>query len=177
MQKVIVASHNPTKIQATRLAFQAMFPSQPFSFESVSVPSDVRAQPLSDAETLQGATNRARNARGAQPDADIWVGLEGGVAIDGEDLWSFAWVVVLTQTLLGRGKTGTVQLPKRVAQLVAQGMELGEADDIVFGRHNSKQAEGAVGLLTAGIIDRTLLYRDAVVFALVPLKNPDLYLA
>jgi inosine/xanthosine triphosphatase len=177
MQKVIVASHNPTKIQATRLGFQSMFPTRPFSFESISVPSGVRAQPLSDAETLQGATHRAHNARHAQPDADIWVGLEGGVAIDGEDLWSFAWVVVLTQTSLGSGKTGTIQLPKQVAQLVAQGMELGEADDIVFGRHNSKQAEGAVGLLTAGTIDRTLLYRDAVVFALIPLKNPEFYLA
>lgn len=38
---------------------------------------------------------------------------------------------------------------------VAGGMELGEADDHVFERSNSKQEDGAVGLLTKGLIDRT----------------------
>ncbi len=176
MTTVVIASHNPVKEQATRQGFQAMFPSQDYSYETVSVFSGVRVQPFSDKETLQGATNRAYNARLAQPDAHIWVGLEGGVEIQGETLWSFAWAVVLTHTLLGQGKTGTVQLPRQVAVLVQQGMELGEADAIVFQRQNSKQAEGAVGLLTGGVIDRTMFYRDAVVLALIPLKNPAFYL-
>jgi len=54
-------------------------------------------------------------------------------------------------------------------------MELGEADDRVFERSNSKQTNGAIGLLTGNVIDRTTLYAPAVVFALIPFKNPELY--
>ena len=54
-------------------------------------------------------------------------------------------------------------------------MELGEADDIVFGQSNSKQKSGAVGLLTGDIIDRKSLYEEAVVLALIPFKNEELY--
>ena len=59
--------------------------------------------------------------------------------------------------------------------LVREGKELGEADDIVFGKENSKQTYGAVGLLTGDVIDRTRFYEDAVVLALIPFRNPDLY--
>jgi non-canonical (house-cleaning) NTP pyrophosphatase len=52
---------------------------------------------------------------------------------------------------------------------------LGEADDRVFSRKNSKQSNGAIGILTNDAIDRTELYIPAVIFALIPFKNPDLY--
>jgi non-canonical (house-cleaning) NTP pyrophosphatase len=51
-------------------------------------------------------------------------------------------------------------------------MELGEADDVVFGRANSKQANGSIGLLTDDTITRTSYYVDAVVMALIPFKKP-----
>jgi non-canonical (house-cleaning) NTP pyrophosphatase len=54
-------------------------------------------------------------------------------------------------------------------------MELGDADDLVFARQNSKQKNGAVGLLTADAIDRLELYIPAVIFALIPFKNPLLF--
>jgi non-canonical (house-cleaning) NTP pyrophosphatase len=41
--------------------------------------------------------------------------------------------------------------------LVESGKELGDADDIVFGKSNSKQQNGAVGILTHDIITRTAL--------------------
>jgi len=59
--------------------------------------------------------------------------------------------------------------------LVRQGVELGEADDRIFGRNNSKQQNGAVGLLTGDAVDRAGLYVPAVIFALIPFKNPELY--
>lgn len=65
-------------------------------------------------------------------------------------------------------------LPQEVASLVRQGVELGIADDRVFGRSNSKQSNGAVGLLTADLIDRQRYYEHAVILALVPFKNVDL---
>ena len=53
-------------------------------------------------------------------------------------------------------------------------MELGHADDQVFKRDNSKQANGAIGILTNNVIDREAYYIHAVIMALVPFKNPAL---
>jgi non-canonical (house-cleaning) NTP pyrophosphatase len=90
-------------------------------------------------------------------------------------LADIAWVVVHSSNGVGYGKTGTFFLPKPVAELVRQGRELGEADDIVFGRVNSKQENGAIGILTRDVIDRKQLYQPAVVMALIPFCNPKLY--
>ena len=88
---------------------------------------------------------------------------------------AFAWVVVLTPRRIGKGRTGAFFLPRKVANLIRQGQELGEADDMVFGRSNSKQDVGAVGLLTGNVVDRARLYEQAVILALVPFKNPEQY--
>jgi inosine/xanthosine triphosphatase len=188
MLRVVVASKNPVNLQAAAAGFARMF-AEPVSVTGISVPSGVSDQPMSDAETLQGALQRVENARAAQPDADYWVGIEGGIAEAGiwppeahpdgsataGDMLAFAWVVVYSQRGLGRGRTGTLCLPPRLAELVRAGKELGEADDIVFGRTNSKQETGAVGLLTGNVIDRAQYYEHAVVLALIPFKNEALY--
>jgi len=67
-------------------------------------------------------------------------------------------------------------LPKKVAALVREGIELGTADDIVFDRKDSKRENGAVGILTGDVMDRAGFYAQAVILALIPFKNLDLYL-
>jgi inosine/xanthosine triphosphatase len=178
LKTIVVASQNPVKIQAVLRGFQCMFLDQEFSVQAVSVPSGVSSQPHSDAETLQGAVNRAAEAARRLPEADFWVGIEGGVGemMKGEVV-AFAWVAVCDSHQMGRGRTGTFYLPPAVTNLIRQGKELGEADDIVFGRTNSKQENGAVGLLTGDVIDRAQLYEHAVILALIPFKNPGLYTA
>jgi len=180
MQKIIVASHNPVKLSATLAGFQRMFPGEEFSVEGVSVGSGVSDQPSTDDETYRGAFNRARNAAEAHPDADYWVGLEGGIEdkeSDGhKEMESFAWMAVRSKDgITGKARTGTFFLAPKVAELIRQGKELGEADDIVFGKTNSKQANGAVGLLTHDVVTRSDYYTEAIIFALIPFKNPDLY--
>ena len=76
MRKIIIASRNPVKIEATRQGFQVMFPGEDFQIEGVSTPSGVSDQPMSSQETMTGATNRARAAQAQQPKADFWVGIE-----------------------------------------------------------------------------------------------------
>ena len=88
---------------------------------------------------------------------------------------TFAWVVILDSSREGKGRSGEFFLPIKVAELVNQGLELGEADDRVFAQHNSKQKNGAVGLLSADAITRAELYIPAVIFALIPFRNPELY--
>lgn len=176
MKTVIVASTNPVKLQGMRRGLARMFPGESFDIQPLAAPSGVSDQPMTSRETLTGASNRACNARAARPDADLWAGIEGGVEEDpAHGLSAFAWVVILSQTREGKGRTGTFFLPPRVAELVRAGKELGEADDIVFGRTNSKQENGAVGLLTGDVIDRAAFYEQAVILGLIPFKNEELY--
>jgi inosine/xanthosine triphosphatase len=173
--RVVIASSNPVKIRAAIGGFRAVFPDKAVQAEGIDTPSAVAAQPRTDAETLRGAEARAVCAQGLKPEADFWVGIEGGVAdLDG-GLAAYAWVVVRSRERNGRARTGTFFLPQAVADLVRQGLELGDADDRVFAKTNSKRDAGAVGLLTGGVIDREALYRHAVSLALIPFVNVDLY--
>lgn len=175
MKKVVVASKNPVKIQAVELGFKRMFSGEEFEFIGVSAPSNVADQPFGNQETFIGARNRANNAVKEIKDADFYVGIEGGVEEVGEDMEAFAWVCIKSGEKYGKSRTGTFFLPKKVVELLKQGKELGEVDDIVFNIQNSKQNMGAVGILTGGEIKRADYYAEAVVLALIPFKNLDLY--
>ena len=176
MKTVVVASANPVKINTTRVGFAKMFPEETFDVHGISAPSDVSDQPLSGQETLQGATNRANNVSKIASNADYWVGIEGGLEEVNGEFEAFAWVLVKSRDgRMGKGRTGSFFLPKKVAELIKQGKELGEADDLVFGMTNSKQANGAVGILTGNVLTRTTYYEPAVMLALIPFKNHHLY--
>ena len=171
---VIVASTNPVKIEAMRNGLAQMFPGEAFEVTGIATQSGVPDQPMSDAETYQGALNRANNAALAVPRADLWAGIEGGLEAVGESLQGFAWVVVRGRDKMGKSRTATHILPDEVARLVRDGQELGHANDVVFQRRNSKQANGSVGLLTGDALTRTVYYEQAVILALIPFKNDDL---
>jgi inosine/xanthosine triphosphatase len=173
--KIVVASTNPVKLQAAVNGFQKLFPGSELNVIAATVSSDVAHQPMSDEETLRGAMNRSANAQAAHPHADYWIGIEGGIQPRDQEMMAFAWIVIRSHQKIGRGRTGTFFLPPAVAELIRQGKELGEADDIVFGRTNSKQDNGAVGLLTDNVIDRAQLYEHAMILALIPFKNEALY--
>ncbi|KAK4174509.1 inosine triphosphate pyrophosphatase-like protein [Triangularia setosa] len=175
LQKVVVASLNPVKTGAVLEGFTHMFPSSVYQVSGISAPSGVPDQPLSDQETLQGALNRIQNARSLEPDADFWVGVEGGVNPDGESFQSFAWIAVESREgRTGKARTATYYLAQETANLIGGGMELGHADDLIFGRTNSKQHSGSVGILTDDVITRTSYYVQAVILALIPFKNTQL---
>jgi inosine/xanthosine triphosphatase len=174
-KRIVVSSQNPVKMTATLLGFQSIFPDEAFEVTGIFAPSGVHDQPSSNTETLQGALNRANAAYTSDPYADFWVGLEGGIEDKGNEIEAFAWVVIRSVTQTGKGKSGTFFLPGPVVNLIKEGMELGEADDIVFGRTNSKQEDGAVGILTGNVINRTELYKDAIILALIPFKNRELF--
>lgn len=173
--KLIVASKNPVKIRATQEGFEKMFPGEAIEASGIAVPSGVSDQPMSQAETFQGALNRTRAAKAAQPEADYWIGIEGGLEETAVGMEVFAWIVILSQERQGQGRTATFLLPPAVIELIHAGMELGHADDQVFGVENSKQAGGALGLLTREKVNRTWLYVPAVILALVPFLNEELY--
>lgn len=174
-KQVIVATKNPVKIQAVKSAFERMFPDMLFEFTGKPAPSGVSDQPMTDGETLLGAKNRAAYCQSNFRYCDYWVGVEGGIEIARDEMSAFAWIVILSPHLQSKAKSASFFLPEKIRKLVESGIELGEADDIVFGQSNSKQKSGAVGLLTGDIIDRKGLYEEAVVLALIPFKNEELY--
>ena len=175
MPHLIVASRNPVKIEAALQGFREMFPQQQFTATGVSVPSGVSDQPLGSDETYQGAWNRLQGARQQQPNADYWVGIEGGNIIAGVEMEVMAWVLVQSATQFGKARTAGFFLPPKIVELIQEGHELGHADDLGFGVQNSKQTGGSSGLLTDGAVDRLRFYVPAVILALIPFLKPTLY--
>ena len=165
--KVVVASKNPVKVQATKDAFEKVFRMtiDPIPF---AADSGVASQPVSDAQTLQGARNRLAHAK--EKKADFFVAIEGGIERVDSGYEAFAWVVVEHDGKLSRARTATFPLPEGVVELIDQGHELGHACDIFFDQQNSKHKEGAVGILTHGLIDRTKYYVHALILALCPFR-------
>ncbi len=176
MKTVTIASLNPAKIQAIQNGFLSTFPDQDFQWQTCTAASGVSDQPMSDQETYQGAVNRLAAIRLSHPESDFWAAVEGGVMLGGShEMAAFAWIIIQNETHIGKARTASFQLPASVAELVLAGKELGEADDIIFQQSNSKQKNGAVGLLTHDRITRSRLYEQAVSLALIPFLNPHLY--
>jgi inosine/xanthosine triphosphatase len=169
-----VGSENPVKINCVAEAVKAYWPQA--RAIGVGTDSGVSAQPDSDHEMLAGALNRARQALVKTPEAQFGVGLEGGT-LDAEDgMWAYAWIVVVDREgRVGKGQSGRFLLPEPIAQMVRDGIELGEADDRFFGRSNSKQQDGAIGILSDGVVTRLDLYQPAVIFALLSFVHPEFY--
>lgn len=172
--KIAVASGNPVKIEAVRDAFSECFTDE-IVVESFLVSSDVSDQPLGNNETRKGAKNRVEKLIKQNANFDYYVGIEGGVSLVKGQMLAFAWMVVKNNEKTGVSRTSSFVLPPRVTELVLAGKELGEADDFVFNRKNSKQENGAVGLLTNDLIVRRSLYKQAIILALIPFLSPDLY--
>lgn len=167
--RIAVASANPVKVRSVELGLAVL---GDVTVISRPTESGVPDQPRGDAQTRQGAVNRAISAY--SDDVDLSVGIEGGVDHDASGFVTFAWIVIYDgERIAGSSRTASFVLPKAVETLVDEGVELGYAMDAIFSSTNSKQGEGAAGLLTNGAISRTDLYVPAITFAAIPLLNPE----
>ena len=90
-QTLVVASHNPVKIEAARRGFARVFPGRALHMQPVAVPSGGRPQPLPDAGTLEGALYRV--GQGAPPvaPAGYWLGFLGGGEESPGGMYSCCW--------------------------------------------------------------------------------------
>jgi len=174
-KKIIIASQSPVKIEAVKIAFKKVFPEINFNFESIDAPSEVSDQPINNEETYAGAMNRTNFSFNKKPNNNFWIGIEGGLQRTGNELEAFAWVYIKSINKIGKARTASFFLPKKISKLIEQGIELGKADDIIFGLENSKKKNGAVGILTKNITTRTEYYSEAIILALIPFINDDLY--
>lgn len=173
--KIAVGSKNPVKIQATELAFKAVWPEKPIEIISIDTISGVSEQPMSHKESIIGARNRATSAL-KNAKSDYGVGLEGGIQEVDEKYYVSGWIVVVDKDgSEGIGSTVNIEVPKIMADMILAGKELGEVSDIVFQRHNSKHAEGHFGIMTNNLITRTEGYKDGVISALARFIQSDIF--
>jgi inosine/xanthosine triphosphatase len=157
------------KLAATQAVFQRLSPRT--HVRGIAVASEVPDQPVGDAQTIAGATNRARAARAAL-DADLGVGIEGGVVEAPDGMRTCAWAVVAERNgAVHVGGSLSMPLPDAVAALIRSGEELGHAIDRLVGTTNIKHGAGAVGILTEGLVSRQEAYETLLAYALAPVLN------
>jgi inosine/xanthosine triphosphatase len=155
---ISIGTKNPAKIAAVEQAFQE------YTFDLISVDTDsgVRAQPLSDEETIKGAINRATSALG-RSGADIGVGLEGGVQETNHGLFLCNWGALMAkgrEPIIAGG--ARILLPEEIARRLRAGEELGPVMDEFASKQNVRIKEGAVGIFTNGKINRVEMFTHVV---------------
>ena len=171
--RIAIGSINPVKCNASRSVLSALYPAA--AFLPVEVASGVSRQPWGDAETRRGALNRAEAALEAMG-AELGIGLEGGVQETEFGLFTCAWCAIVDRMgRAGLGGSSCIRLPDLVADRVRSGVELGAAMDELSGQHNTKQNEGAIGLLTNGLSSRQAAYEALIQMALAPFLRPAWY--
>ncbi len=175
MKKIVVGSTNPTKINSTKAAFEAVWPDERFEVTGVSVESGVSDQPMSEEETIRGAKNRARTVR-LRHQADYTVGLEGGLWQINGDWFESGWIAVLdADGNFGIGSTPVIEMPPRLLEKILAGQELGEIIDEITGRQDVAKQEGFFGIMSNGALGRTAALKDGVIFALGRFVRPEFY--
>ncbi|NHC42432.1 DUF84 family protein [Bacillus sp. MM2020_1] len=151
--KIIIGSKNPAKITAVKNSF-----SHEGEFVSLDIPSGVSEQPFSDEETIKGAINRAAAAL-KQGNGDIGIGLEGGVQETSYGLLICNWGALVTnesEPIIAGG--ARIPLPEEIAVRLRAGEELGPVMEDYAKNKNVRKQEGAVGIFTSGMVNRSEMF-------------------
>jgi inosine/xanthosine triphosphatase len=152
--KIIIGSNNPAKVAAVKNAFHY----QQTEFLSLDVPSGVSEQPFSDDETIKGAINRAVGAL-EKGNGEIGIGLEGGVQESPHGLLLCNWGALASkerEPIIAGG--ARFLLPEEIANRLRTGEELGPVMDDYAKQENVRKNEGAVGIFTNGLINRSEMF-------------------
>jgi inosine/xanthosine triphosphatase len=182
--QIAVGSTRRPKLAAVQEAireFGALLgPGAEFDVVGVEVESGVGHTPADRQELMLGARQRAEAlVRLAREKAEPWqyfVGLEGGLDVieqhDGRLVLLESWAYVSDGHKGHYGRSGGVEVPDALAREVLEhGVELSVAIDRFAGAAGIRDAQGAWGVLSSGLISRTEAFRVAVVAAFAPFYN------
>ena len=160
---IAVGSTNPVKVEAVRAVMERIYGDVRITPEDVS--SGVPPQPFEE-QTHQGSVNRAK---AALKDHDMAVGIEAGVFRMLDGLYDIQHCTIISKD--GRmtfGQGSGFRYPDKVAELVFSGLSVGEAMKEVYGNTEIGKKQGAIGLLSKGLIDRKTLTEQSVTAAMIP---------
>ena len=172
--RIIVGSKNPVKVGAAKEALSTLFPEVTIECEGVHAPSLVADQPMTEAETQAGAVNRVKYCM-ENYQADYFLAMEGGVDLFDHGPATFAHIAIAHNQQVSVGRSALLPLPMQVYQALTQGEELGNVMDSMFNTVNIKQQGGAIAILTHGHATRQSIYTQAIILAMAPMLNPELF--
>ena len=185
---VALGSTRVPKVEATRRVLAALAGHEGALAAAELIPRDVDhstpSMPVSMDQLLGGARERAERAlqavRGEGLSADLGVGLEGGLEVRSQGgarrAFLMSWAYVTDGLRGGFGCGGAIEVPAAMAGAVLdQGRELSEVVDGLVAQNDTRSRQGAWGVLTAGLLDRTRSFELALLNAMAPFYNPGLY--
>jgi inosine/xanthosine triphosphatase len=152
--KIIIGSKNPVKVKAVKQASHG----EQYEYKIMDVSSGVSEQPFSDQETITGAINRAENAL-SEGQGQIGIGLEGGVHETEHGLFLCNWGALASigeSPIVAGG--ARILLPLVVANRLRNGEKLGPVMDDYVQKQNISINEGAIGVFTNGLMNRTDMF-------------------
>lgn len=160
---IAVGSLNPVKIEAVRNIMERIYGS--VRIFAVDSKSGVPEQPFED-ETVQGAINRAKGAIG---DHTMAVGIEAGVFERYDGLYDVQHCAVIdSDGKITIGMGSGFRYPDKVAELVRNGKTVGEAMKEIYSGKDIGREQGAIGILSKGLLDRRELTEQSVLNAMLP---------
>ncbi|MBX8631418.1 MAG: inosine/xanthosine triphosphatase [Candidatus Thermoplasmatota archaeon] len=172
-----IGSENSSKVSGVRDAFRLYRTEfRRVSFHCKSTESGVPEQPVGD-EIARGAISRAREALRGN---DLGVGIEAGL-IDGLlpgtrfDVQFCAIADRSGRFTYGQG-IGFSYPPIVLERMEREGRTVGDIVSDISGLRNVGSGIGAVGFLSKRRLTRRQITRDAVIAALIPRLNRELYL-
>ena len=148
------------------------------------VETGVPTMPLTDAQLMRGARNRALAIREALRDegetAHLYVGLEGGlhtVTLDGvRHTFLQGWAYATDGTRGHFGISPSVSVPASIVHQVVVGRrELGDVIDEVTGGHDVRSRQGAWGVISRDLLTRAQSFEAALVAAFAPFYNSEMF--
>jgi len=187
---VAVGSTRGPKVEAVRRVLAQLGDRASELAQAEIVAVDVTAggtppMPLSLDELLDGARSRAHLAVEALQTqgrrADMAIGMEGGIDLrrsdpSGRRGFLMSWAYVTDGRRGAHGCGGAIEVPRALLdRVVTDGVELAEVVDAFAREHDVRSRQGAWGVLTGGLFDRTRSFEIALINALAPFYNEAAY--
>ncbi|MEE8349074.1 MAG: inosine/xanthosine triphosphatase [Acidobacteriota bacterium] len=189
--RIAIGSTRKPKVEAVKEAWEVFGPKlledldEKTTFPSYNISNGVPNMPLSVAELMGGARNRAEHLqlqlKQERSEANYYVGLEAGFNVIDHDgphrqafLESWAYVSDGYKGYFGHG--GGLYVPSLVADpVIDRGLELSIVMDRVSDQSDVGNGKGSWGVLTQDMMTRQSAFVIALIAAFAPFYHPEAY--
>lgn len=176
--KIIVGTKNDAKLQAVREVIADYLILKEAELIGKEISSGISDQPKSFEETVRGAQNRAK---GVFDGNGLSIGLESGlveVPLSQNGFMDICVCAIYDGKKFSMGISSGFECPKEVNRLIfEEGLNMTEACNKIGLSSNPKlgSAEGMIGILTKGRVDRKEYTKQALIMALIQIENEGIY--
>lgn len=175
---VAVGTSNPIKVRAVERAFSKFFKDVEVVMRPVI--SKAPPQPIGLTTVIEGAISRSREALRLEEKADFGVGIEAGIipipyTISGYMDQQFAAITDRFGRITIGGGPAFEYPPIVISRIIKEGIEVNDIMAEMTGKQRIGHEEGAIGYFSKNVLNREIITEMAVIMALIPRVNEDLY--